>query len=332
METARKGSRIEKFNTFLLKRFVRDYENVHDTDVRASYGYIEGILGASIEVLLFTSKLIIGLLSGSIALIAEAFHSLSDIFSSLIVIFGFRFAKQPPDPEHPYGYGRFEAIATLIAAVILVVLGLEIASRSIERLLNPTPIALSYVAIGVLIVNIFLKEFLARVAIDLGRRIEAQVLVADSLNQRVDSLAAVVVMLGLIGVSFGFNQLDAIAGLAVVGFIFYTAYDIARDASNILLGQAPGEDTIELVRLIARSVDGVKGAHAIHVHDYGVRKVVTIHILVDKDLTVEASHVISHEVAKRISESMPGATAEVHVGPAYKLKSGAAPRVRRPDV
>ena len=332
METARKGSRIEKFNTFLLKRFVRDYENVHDTDVRASYGYIEGILGASIEVLLFTSKLIIGLLSGSIALIAEAFHSLSDIFSSLIVIFGFRFAKQPPDPEHPYGYGRFEAIATLIAAVILVVLGLEIASRSIERLLNPTPIALSYVAIGVLIVNIFLKEFLARVAIDLGRRIEAQVLVADSLNQRVDSLAAVVVMLGLIGVSFGFNQLDAIAGLAVVGFIFYTAYDIARDASNILLGQAPGEDTIELVRLIARSVDGVKGAHAIHVHDYGVRKVVTIHILVDKDLTVEASHVISHEVAKRISESMPGATAEVHVGPAYKLKSGAAPLVRRPDV
>ncbi|MDI6817434.1 MAG: cation diffusion facilitator family transporter [Actinomycetota bacterium] len=332
MESARKGSRIEKFNTFLLKRFVRDYENVHDTDVRASYGYIEGVLGASIEVLLFTSKLIIGLLSGSIALIAEAFHSLSDIFSSLIVIFGFRFAKQPPDPEHPYGYGRFEAIATLVAAVILVVLGLEIASRSIERLLSPTPIALSYIAIGVLVVNIALKEFLARIAIDLGRRIEAQVLVADSLNQRVDSLAAVVVMLGLIGASFGFNQLDAIAGLAVVGFIFYTAYDIARDASNILLGQAPSEDTIELVRLIARSVDGVKGAHAIHVHDYGVRKVVTVHILVDKDLTVEASHDISHEVASRIGESMPGATAEVHVGPAYKLKTGPAPRVQRPDV
>ncbi|MDP2210318.1 MAG: cation transporter dimerization domain-containing protein, partial [Candidatus Aquicultor sp.] len=102
--------------------------------------------------------------------------------------------------------------------------------------------------------------------------------------------------------------------------------------SNILLGQAPSEDTIELVRLIARSVDGVKGAHAIHVHDYGVRKVVTVHILVDKDLTVEASHDISHEVAIRIGESMPGATAEVHVGPAYKLKTGSAPRVQRPDV
>jgi len=216
--------------------------------------------------------------------------------------------------------------------VILVVLGLEIASRSIERLLNPTPIALSYIAIAVLVVNIALKEFLARVAIDLGRRIEAQVLIADSLNQRVDSLAAVVVMLGLIGASFGFNQLDAIAGLAVVGFIFYTAYDIARDASSILLGQAPSEDTIELVRLIARSVDGVKGAHAIHVHDYGVRKVVTVHILVDKDLTVEASHDISHEVAARIGESMPGATAEVHIGPAYKLKSGPVARAQRPDV
>jgi len=320
MRAERDTSAINKLNTFLLNRFVPNYANVSDSNVRAAYGYLEGTLGVIIETFLFASKLIVGFLIGSIALIAEAFHSLSDILSSLIVIVGFRVSKQPPDPEHPYGHGRFEAIATLIVAVILIVVGFEIASQSIERLIEPVPVTISSLAFGVLAITIILKEFLARVALDLGRRIEALVLVADSFNHRVDSLAAIVVIIGLIGVALGFNRLDAIAGIVVVGFIFYTAYDIARDASDFLLGQAPSEDTVELIRIIARSVEGVKSPHAIYMHDYGVRKVVTLHILVDKDLTVEQSHEIASEVERRISETITGAIAEVHVGPAYGLK------------
>lgn len=320
----RDTSPIRRFDTWLLKRFVPHYTDVHDSEVRASYGYVEGILGTLIEILLFTSKLIIGFLIGSIALIAEAFHSLSDIFSSLIVIIGFRVAKQPPDPEHPYGHGRFEAIATLVTAIILTIVSYELALNSIERLISPTPVSVNAYAFGVLIFTILAKEFMARVAIDLGRRIEARVLVADSLNQRADSLSAISVLIGLIGVALGFNRFDAIAGLVVVGFIIYSAYSIAKDAVGFLLGRAPGEDTVELIRLIARSVDGVMGAHAIYVHDYGVRKVVTLHILVDKDMSVEQSHEIASEVERRISESITGATADVHIGPAYKLKVGRA--------
>lgn len=324
MKNERTNGWISQFNTFLLKRFVANYENVRNDDVRAAYGYLEGILGATSEVFLFTSKLAVGLLIGSIALIAEAFHSLSDVLSSLIVIIGFRVAKQPPDPEHPYGHGRFEAIAALASAIVLVGLSIEIATTSIERLINPTPVTVNIYAIAVLIATIVIKEFLARVAIDLGRRIEAMVLIADSLNQRVDSLSALVVLIGFGGVALGFNRFDAIAGLGVVGFILYTAYEIARDASSFLLGQAPGEDTIELIRLIARSVDGVKGAHAVFVHDYGVRKVITLHILVDKDLTVEQSHAIASEVEDKIRQTIPGATADVHVGPERKLRAKSA--------
>ncbi|MDI6715353.1 MAG: cation diffusion facilitator family transporter [Actinomycetota bacterium] len=323
MKIRRDGSRISKFNTFLLKRFVPDYENVKSDSVRAAYGYLEGVLGTISEVFLFVSKLIIGIFIGSIAMIAEAFHSLSDIVSSLIVIIGFRVAKQPPDPEHPFGHGRFESIATLVSAVILVILGIEIARDSIERLIRPTPVIVNIFAITVLILTVILKEFLARVAIDLGRRIEAQILVADSLNQRIDSLAAIIVLVGLIGVVLGANRLDALAALAVVGFIFYTAYDIARDASNFLLGRAPGEDMVELIRLIARSVKGVKGAHAIFVHDYGTRKAVTLHILVDKNLSVEEGHDIATEVERKIAETITGATVDAHVGPAHELKKRA---------
>ncbi|MBE0447964.1 MAG: cation transporter [Actinobacteria bacterium] len=322
MRTGRDDSLVSKLNTFLLNKFVPNYENVSDDNVRAAYGYLEGALGVIVETLLFTSKLIIGLIIGSIALIAEAFHSLSDILSSLIVIIGFRVAKQPPDPEHPYGHGRFEAIATLIVAIILVAIGFGIASRSIDRLINPISVSVSSSAIGILVITIIFKELLARVAIDLGRRIEARVLVADSLNQRVDSLAAVIVIIGLVGVALGFNRLDAVAGLAVVGFIFYTAYDIAWDSTNFLLGQAPSEDMVELIRHIARSVEGVKSPHSVYVHDYGVRKVITLHILVDKDLSVERSHDIASEVERRIGNSITGAMVDVHVGPAYKLKRG----------
>ncbi|MHB8841582.1 MAG: cation diffusion facilitator family transporter [Candidatus Aquicultor sp.] len=322
MREPRDGSLISKFNTVLLRRLVPNYTNIDDNDVRASYGYIEGILGTLIEIVLFSGKLIIGLIIGSIALIAEAFHSLSDIFGSLIVIIGFRVAKQPPDPEHPYGHGRFEAIATLVTATIRVLVSYNLAVGSIERLMSPRPVSVNVYAITILVFTVLAKEFMARVAIDLGRRIEARVLVADSLNQRVDSLSAIAVLIGLGAVALGFNSFDAIAGLVVVGFILYAAYGIAKDAIGFLLGKAPNEDTVELIRLIARSVEGVKGVHAIYVHDYGVKKVVTLHILVDKDLTVEQSHTIASEVEKRISESITGATADVHVGPAYKLKVG----------
>ncbi len=320
METRRAASPISKFNTFLLKRFVPNYGDIKDSDVRATYGYLEGILGVTIEVVLFAAKLIVGYLIGSIALIAEAFHSLSDVLASSIVIIGFRVSKQPPDPEHPYGYGRFEAIATLVIAVILVVVSYEIGHESLERLISPTPVVVNIFAILVLLLTITLKEFLARVAIDLGRRIEAGILVADSANQRVDSLAAIVVLIGLGGVALGFRRLDAIAGLAVVGFILYTAYEIARDASSFLLGRAPSSDLIDLIRYIARSISGVKGVHAIYVHDYGARKVITLHILVNKDLSVEEGHAIANEVERKISQTITGATAEVHVGPAYEFK------------
>lgn len=323
-QRAHRASFIGKFNTFLLRRFVADHEDVDNPDVRAAYGYLEGVIGTILEVFLFISKLVIGFSVGSIALIAEAFHSLSDIFSSLIVIIGFRVAKQPPDVRHPYGHGRFEAIATLVTAIVLVVLSIEIATTSIERLISPTPVTVSWLAVGILFVTVAIKEFMARVAIDLGRRIDARILVADSVNQRVDSLAAAVVLAGFAGVALGFDRFDAIAGLGVVGFILYSAYDIARDSLSFLLGQGPDEDTIELIRLIARSVDGVKGAHAIMVHDYGVRKAITLHILVDKNLTVEQAHLIASGVEEKIEATVAGASVDVHVGPMRPLKEANA--------
>ncbi len=301
------------------KRFslIPDYGDANDPVVRAKYGYLEGTVSIVGNALLFVIKFILGLFLNSIALIADSIHTLSDVATSAVVIFGFKVSKKPSDKEHPFGHGRAEYIATLIIAILLVVTGLGFIEQSIDRIINAVQITnLDYaIPVGiVLIISAFLKEWMARFSFAIGKKINSDILVADAWHHRSDALASVAIGISLIGSYYGYMILDPIFGVIVSLIIIYVGTLLGKTSSNYLIGQAPDKELIETIKEIAKSVNGVKDVHSISVHDYGNSKVITLHAEVDNNLTMDEAHVIADELENKVMEKTSHSTI-IHVEP-----------------
>ncbi len=301
------------------KRFslIPDYGDANDPVVRAKYGYLEGTVSIVGNALLFVIKFILGLFLNSIALIADSIHTLSDVATSAVVIFGFKVSKKPSDKEHPFGHGRAEYIATLIIAILLVVTGLGFIEQSIDRIINAVQITnLDYaIPVGiVLIISAFLKEWMARFSFAIGKKINSDILVADAWHHRSDALASVAIGISLIGSYYGYMILDPIFGVIVSLIIIYVGILLGKTSSNYLIGQAPDKELIETIKEIAKSVNGVKDVHSISVHDYGNSKVITLHAEVDNNLTMDEAHVIADELENKVMEKTSHSTI-IHVEP-----------------
>lgn len=284
---------------------IPDYGDVNDPTVRARYGYLEGSVSIVGNSLLFAMKLFLGLLLNSIALIADSVHTLSDVSTSAVVIFGFKVSKKPSDKEHPFGHGRAEYIATLIIAILLVVTGFGFIEQSIERIINAVSITnLEYaLPVGViLIISAFVKEWMSRFSFAIGKKINSDILVADAWHHRSDALASVGVGVSIIGSYYGYVILDPVFGVIVSLIIIYVGIHLGKNTSNYLMGQAPDKDLLENVREIAKSVNGVKGVHSISVHDYGNSKVITLHAEVDSNLMMDEAHTIADELENKVRE------------------------------
>lgn len=314
-------------NRFFLKTFVRKYEQVQKQEVRAAYGYLEGWVSIVVNVLLFGLKLFIGLFINSISLIADSFHTLSDVLTSIVVLLGFRLSRRPPDEKHPYGHGRFENIATLVIAILLVIVGAQFFWSSLQRLIEPQPVRGTIVVVMTILFSALVKEWLARFAIHLGQKIKASVLLADAWHHRSDAIAALLVSVAIFAAMFGYIQVDSIFGMLVSGLIIYTGFEFGRSATSFLIGEAPDEQMINEIRDVARSIDGVEDTHEITIHDYGNHKAVLLHVEVDKTLSVRESHEIATKVQSKISSSLDDVTAEVHIEPAEKAEA----RRKKPD-
>jgi cation diffusion facilitator family transporter len=297
--------------------FIPDYGDVNDPTVRAKYGYLEGTVSIVGNSLLFVIKLLLGFFLNSIALIADSVHTLSDVSTSAVVIFGFKVSKKPSDKEHPFGHGRAEYIATLIIAILLVVTGFGFIEQSIERIINAVTITnLGYaLLVGiVLIISAFVKEGMARFSFAIGKKIGSDILVADAWHHRSDALASIGVGISLIGSYYGYVILDPIFGVIVSMIIIYVGVLLGKTSSNYLMGQAPDKELLENVREITKSVNGVKGVHSIAVHDYGNSKVITFHAEVDNNLTIDEAHTIADELENRVMEKTNHSTI-IHVEP-----------------
>ena len=280
----------------MMDRAVPDYGDSSDPDVRAKYGYLEASVSIAGNVGLFLLKFILGLFINSIALIADAIHSLSDVATSGVVILGFRIARKPPDAEHPFGHGRMEYIATLVIAIILGITGLEFIIQSVERFSDLGPFANEdfalIVAVAVL-ASAAVKELMARYSDVLAKRISSDVLSADAWHHRSDAISSIGVAVSIIGSRYGYPILDPIFGIVVAVIIIYVGIRLVRTSSNFLLGTAPDSSIVEEVKALAASVEGVEGVHDLSVHDYGSSKVLTLHVEVEKDLLLEEAHTIA---------------------------------------
>jgi cation diffusion facilitator family transporter len=299
---------------WLVRAFVARPGETGIPRVRGSYGVLEGGVSVVVNLAVFAVKLIPGIVIGSISLVADAFHSLGDVASSIVVIWGFKVAAKPSDEEHPFGHGRVESIATLVIGVMLFVVAWEFAQNSVIRLLHPKPVTASYGLLGLLAVTLVLKEWLSRFAHRLAGAIGSSALEADSWHHRSDVFATAVVIVALIAARFGLDWVDGVGGLAVAGFIAGLAYKLTRDAVNPLLGEAPSPQLLQEIRETALAVPEVDEIHDVIVHFYGGLLLTSLHAEIPSELDVTRAHDVAEAVETALNERF-GGWAVVHIDP-----------------
>ena len=283
---------------------------------RTKIGVFQGWISVTVNGVLFVLKLVIGLMVGAVSVIADAVHTLSDLISSAVVVWGFKQAQKPADKEHPYGHGRAEYIATLIIAILLCVAGIEFIKAAFERIGNPQLIQVKWWMVIVLSVTILLKEITARYAKFLSSKVASGTLHADAWHHRTDAISSLLVVIAMIAGIYGYPAVDGWAGLGVSLFLIYTGFDIARDAVDDLIGKPPTAEEVESIRQVVMRIDGVLGVHDITVHSYGQDKFVSVHVEIDADKTTADAHDISENVEKELEISL-GAGPTVHIDPVH---------------
>ncbi|MCK5331901.1 MAG: cation transporter [Candidatus Marinimicrobia bacterium] len=290
--------------------------NSDSLNYRTKVGKFQGWISVIINAILFIVKFILGLITRSISLMADAIHTLSDVVSSAVVIWGFKAVEKPADAEHPYGHGRAEYIATLVIALLLAVVGIEFIQSSIKRILDPQLIAVNWWMIAAVAITIVFKELTARYAEFLSRRISSGTLRADAWHHRTDAISSVLVVIAMIAGRYGFYHLDGYAGVGVALIILWTAYEIARDAIDDLIGKPPADEELEAIRQAAIGIDGVLGTHDITVHSYGSDKFTSVHIEVDAQQPTLKTHDIAEAVEVVINTEL-NVNPTVHIDPVY---------------
>ncbi len=283
-----------------LAKKITENRDLRNPGERSRIGRIGSWVGLTGNIMLTLLKLIFGLLTNSLALIADAVHSASDIFSSLIVLIGFLMAGKKADSEHPHGHGRTEYLAGLVIGLILIGAGGAFIYSAYNRLAGEVISSPSIAAIIAVIFAIILKEFMYYFSVRLGRLIDSDTLEGDAWHHRSDSLSSGLVLVALFGSYFGLYALDAYLGIFIALYIAYTGLKILRNSSSRLLGKAPAHELHEEVINCAREVEGVVDAHRLEMHDYGSWKVITIHVEVNGYLSLDEAHIIAQQVEDHI--------------------------------
>ena len=281
---------------------------------RSRIGKFQGWISIIVNGLMFFLKLSIGLIIGSISVIADAFHTLTDVISSGIVIWGFNEAKKPADKNHPYGHGRAEYVATLVIAILLIVAGIEFIESSIERIVNPTIVEPQWWMIISIIITIFIKIIVALYAEFLSSKIASSTLHADAWHHQADAISSFLVAFAMILGKYGYSQVDGWIGLIVAMFIMWSGFVIAKAAVDDLIGKPPTIEEINDIRQLSQNVKGVMGVHYIAVHSYGKDKFASIHIEIDADENQMEAHNISENVEKILNRKL-GVSPTVHIDP-----------------
>ena len=279
--------------------------------MRKRIAYKEANVSTGLNVVLFIIKISLGLMISSIALTADAFHTLSDISTSLVIILSFKAATKAPDLDHPFGHGRWEPIATLIISVMLVVAGIELLIQGVKAGYSGDHGEANLMVAGVVLLTALFKEWLARYALKLGNEIDSDTLKADAWHHRTDALSSVGVGVAII-FSETIPMIDGMAAIFVSLLIMKTGISFIRQTTNVLLGQAPTKIMLDTIYGVAEEVQGVKDIHDILVHDYVSMRSISLHIRVDRNLSIVEAHDIADEVTQRIEERLHAVVA-VHV-------------------
>ncbi len=266
----------------LLRLFVKNYFDSHAPQVRTAIGSLAGFVGICCNLALCAMKLLVGILAGSVSITADALNNLSDASGSIVTLIGFRVADKPADAHHPYGHARAEYLSGLAVAVLILFIGLELVKTSMEKILSPTPVTLSFVSGAVLAASIAVKLWMCLFNRKLGRRIDSTALMATAADSRNDCVATSAVLLAAIVESTLHWRVDGFMGLAVAAFILYSGWNLARDTVSPLLGENADPELREKIVDYIRQQPKVLGFHDLMVHDYGPgQRYASLHVEMD---------------------------------------------------
>lgn len=276
---------------FIIKKFIKDYENVNEQRVRESYGITASITGIILNTLLSIGKILTGIIFNSISVTADGVNNLSDGASSVITLIGFKISSKPADKDHPFGHARMEYLTGLILGIAVILVGVELIKSSFDKIMNPTKTIFSIEMIVVLIVSVLIKLWISLFYKKLGDKISSATLKASSTDSRNDVISTIVVILSLLVSKATGYEVDGYVGIIVALFILYSGYDILRDILNPLLGEMPDKEFIESIENKILSYDGIVNIHDLVVHNYGPnRYFASVHAEVDAKEDIMKSH------------------------------------------
>lgn len=285
---------------YLLRRFVPGYQDPADPAVRSAIGKLAGITGVICNCLLFAVKLAVGLALGSVSVIADGVNNLTDTASSVVTLLGFWLARRPADREHPYGHARYEYLAGLLVAVLILFFGLEMGRSAILKILRPQPVEFSALSGLLLLGAMGVKGWMARFFGKLGKYIDSAPLKAAAVDSRNDVAATLAVLAGFLsGVLFRVD-LDGIMGLLVAALILASGFTMAKETVSLLLGRQAAPELVEKITELVLAEEKVVGIHDLLVHDYGPGQCfASVHVQLEPEESAVACHNIIDTIERR---------------------------------
>ena len=292
-------------SNFLVKKFIKNSEDVSNIKVRESYANLAGIIGILTNTLLFVIKLSVGLLSGSVAIMADAFNNLSDAASSIITIVGFKMANKPADAEHPFGHGRIEYITAMIVSFMVMLVGLQFVKTSFERIINPSPVAFEIIPFILLLVSIFFKVWLSRFNKTIGFKINSSALKATATDAMGDVFTSTTVVISFLLSKFTSLPLDGYIGIIVALAIVYSGYSLIKETLSPLLGEPPDPALVNSITEMVMSYDNITGFHDLIIHNYGPGRIMaSIHAEIPSTIDIMEIHHIIDTAEREISKQL----------------------------
>lgn len=299
----------------LARILIKNHTRTDNPKVRQAYGILCGAVGIVLNLLLFAGKITAGVLSGSIAITADAFNNLSDAGSSIVTLIGFKLAGQKPDSDHPFGHGRFEYISGLVVAFLILLMSFELLKSSIQKIIHPAKPECTAVIVLILVASILVKGYMAYYNRRIGKQIESVAMSATAIDSLSDMCATTVVLVSLLLAHFTSLSIDGYCGVAVAIFICIAGIRAAKDTISPLLGQAPDPTFVQQVTDIVLSHDGIIDIHDLMVHNYGPGRVhISLHAEIPADGDILEMHDLVDLIEHKLRDQLH-CSAVIHMDP-----------------
>ena len=310
---------FEQINRRISSWFIDDFDDIDNKQVRIQYGLMAGWISIIATLALFIVKMILGLMTGSISVVANAFHLLSHLANSIILVVSFKLTARPATARTPFGHGRMEHVAPLIMSIFLFVSGIQIAEISVHQALEPHEVHYWPALPWILFATILIKQWLAQFVSFLGRKVDSQAILTNARHHKIEAVISITVIGGLIaGHYFQQPEVDGYIGILVSAWLLYLGYTHGREALVPLLGQAPSKDMIRKIKKTAKSVEGVEDAHEIIVHDYGSMYTISLHTEIPEKFGPPEMHEIAERCEGRLRK-MFGGEVVCHTDPLLEM-------------